>query len=266
MRRVNILGVWVHDCDEDEAVRAIESFLRNAATPPTPDTRHPTPARQICTVNPEFVMEARHNRAFRELLNGADLTTPDGIGIVLAARLLGTPVRGRATGVALVERIAEISAREGHRIFFLGAQPGVAEEAAAELLRRYPGANIVGTYSGSPKDEDFPQIRSLLDDARPDVLLVAYGAPAQDLWIRAHRDDLPPGIRVAMGVGGVFDYLAGRVPLAPPVIRRLGLEWLYRLIKQPWRWRRILRVFAFGLLAVRAALVRRFRSRAGPRK
>ena len=141
-----------------------------------------------------------------------------------------------------------MSAREGYRIFLLGAGSGIAEEAAQALEKRHPGVNIAGTYAGSPKEEDFPQIRSLLESAQPDVLLVAYGAPRQDLWIRDHSLDLTPTVKVAMGVGGVLDYLSGHVPLAPTWIRRAGLEWLYRLIKQPWRWRRILRVFAFGLL------------------
>ena len=257
MRRINILGVWVHDCDEEVAVDAIKHFLENASLPPTT-------AKQLCTVNPEFVMEARQNRAFRALLNTADLCTPDGVGIILAARLMGTPLRGRATGVALVGRIAELSAVEGHRLFLLGAQPGVAEQAAKELARRYPGVNIVGTYPGSPADTDFPEIERRLAASQPNVLLVAYGAPRQDLWIRAHRSDFPSSVKVAMGIGGVLDYLAGRVPLAPPIMRRLGLEWLFRLIKQPWRWRRILRVFRFGFLAVHAYIARRIGARARP--
>jgi N-acetylglucosaminyldiphosphoundecaprenol N-acetyl-beta-D-mannosaminyltransferase len=247
-RRVNILGVRVHDCDETGAVRAIEGFL---ASPPD------VGVRQVCTVNPEFVMEARRNRAFRTLINNADLATPDGVGIVMAARLLGTPLKGRATGVALVEQIARLSAAHGYGLFLLGAQPGVADEAGAELVRRYPSARIVGAYAGSPTDADFADIVSRLEAAQPDVLLVAFGAPRQDLWIRSHKHQFPGSVKVAMGVGGVYDYLSGRVPLAPPLVRRAGLEWLYRLAKQPWRWKRILRVFGFGLLAVWASVRRR---------
>jgi N-acetylglucosaminyldiphosphoundecaprenol N-acetyl-beta-D-mannosaminyltransferase len=122
--------------------------------------------------------------------------------------------------------------------------------AARELSRRYPGVKIAETHAGSPRASDFPEIRARLQAAQPDVLLVAYGAPTQDLWIEGHRRNLPASIRVAMGVGGVFDYLSGRVPLAPVLMRRLGLEWLYRLANQPWRWRRILRVFHFATLAI----------------
>lgn len=256
MRRVNILGVRIHDCDEEDAVRAIEGFLFDGSNGKQPAQ---SSAKQVCTVNPEFVMEARGDPAFRDLLNRADLATPDGVGIVLAARLLGRPLRGRATGVALVGRIAELAAREGYSLFLLGAQSGVAEEAAGVLQGRYPGLRVVGTYAGSPRDEDFGEIKQRLDAAQPDVLLVAYGAPKQDLWIRSHLRELPSSVRVAMGVGGVFDYVSGRVPLAPSFLRRVGLEWLYRLARQPWRWRRIVRVLAFGVLAVRAAIQRRFR-------
>ena len=243
MRRVDILGVGVHDCDQEEAVRAIEGFLRE----------EPPRLRQVATVNPEFVMEARRNPAFREVLNQADLATPDGVGIVLAARLLGAPLRGRVTGVALVDRLAELSARQGYKLYFLGAGPGVADEAAAEMARRHPGVQIAGTFAGSPRDSDWPGILERIQAAQPDVLLVAYGAPRQDLWIRRHREALPSSIRLAMGVGGVFDYISGRVPLAPAAWRRLGLEWLYRLMKQPWRWRRIIRVFQFGVIVLREA-------------
>lgn len=247
LRRVEILGVRIHDCDEDGAVEAMRSFLE----------REPPRLHQVCTVNPEFVMEARRNPAFRALLNSADLATPDGVGIVAAARLLGTPVKGRATGVGLVERLARLSAGEGHSLFLLGAAPGVAEKAAEALQRRYPHVKIAGTYAGSPHREDLDDILARLYSAQPAVLLVAYGAPRQDLWIREHRASLPPSVRVALGVGGVFDYLSGRAPLAPASIRRLGLEWLYRLAKQPWRWRRILRVFAFGALALKAGALAR---------
>lgn len=246
-RRVNILGVRIHNCDEAGAVQIIEGFLRE----------RPARLHQVCTVNPEFVMEARRNPAFKDLLNTVDLATPDGVGIVAAARLSGTPVEGRATGVALVDHLARLSAEEGYSLFLLGAAPGVAEEAANALRRRYPRVRIAGTYAGSPQEKDLPAILTRLASAQPDVLLVAYGAPRQDLWIREHRDALSPSIKVAMGVGGVFDYLSGRAPLAPRIIRRIGLEWLYRLTTQPWRWRRILRVFAFAALALRATIVKR---------
>jgi N-acetylglucosaminyldiphosphoundecaprenol N-acetyl-beta-D-mannosaminyltransferase len=192
---------------------------------------------QVVTVNPEFVMETRRNGAFRRVLAAADLATPDGFGLLLIARRRGTPFRGRVTGVALVERIAAAAAERGWSLFLLGAAPGVAERAAAALERAHAGLRIAGCFAGSPRPADEPAIRARVAAARPDVLLVAYGHPAQDLWIARNQ----PLLRVplAIGVGGVFDYLAGVVPRAPAAMRRLGLEWLYRLIRQPRRWRRI---------------------------
>ncbi|MEO6457839.1 MAG: WecB/TagA/CpsF family glycosyltransferase [Chloroflexia bacterium] len=245
MRRHNILGVGIHNCGEEEAISEIERFL----------SEKPPSLHQVCTVNPEFVMEARRNSAFLDIINSAALATPDGIGIILAGRLLRRPFKGRATGVALIERIARLSHEQGHSIFMLGAGEGVAEQAANALKQRHPRITIEGTYAGSPDDKDFQEIKTRLDATRPDILLVAYGAPKQDLWIDTHRHQLPDSIKIAMGVGGVFDYLSGRVPLAPPLMRRLGLEWLYRLIKQPWRWRRILKVLAFALLTIKTSLL-----------
>jgi N-acetylglucosaminyldiphosphoundecaprenol N-acetyl-beta-D-mannosaminyltransferase len=246
LRRARILGVGIHNCDEAGAAEAIEAFLRE----------QPPRLHQVCTVNPEFVMEARRNMLFRRLLNRVDLATPDGVGIIAAGKLLKRPFKGRATGVALVGHLAAISAREGYSLFLLGAAPGVAGEAACALAKRSPGVKIAGTYAGSPRDEDWPDILERLEAAQPDILLVAYGAPWQDLWIDAHKAEMPAKIKLAMGVGGVFDYLSGRAPLAPPIMRRVGLEWLYRLLTQPWRWRRILRVFAFGALVLRQAIGR----------
>ena len=245
MRRHNILGVGIHNCGEGEAISEIERFL----------SEQPPGLHQVCTVNPEFVMEARRNPTFQRVINNADLATPDGIGIILAGRLLRRPFKGRATGVALVEGMARLSNEQGHSIFMLGAGEGVAEQAANALKQRHPRLIIAGTYAGSPDDKGFEEIKRRLDATRPDILLVAYGAPKQDTWIDTHRQQFPTSIKVAMGVGGVFDYLSGRVPLAPRLMRRLGLEWLYRLIKQPWRWRRILRVLAFALLTIKTALL-----------
>lgn len=224
--RITILGIPVDNITEDAAMQRIATFLE-AGGP-----------HHVVTVNPEFIMEAQHNQAFRAVIRAADLATPDGFGLLLAARWLGTPLQGRATGVALVQRIAALAAARGYRIFLLGAAPGVAEQAAAVLCTRYPNLHIAGCFAGTPHPRHEPFLRQLIAAARPDVLLVAYGHPRQDLWIARNQ----PALRIplAMGVGGVYDYLSGRVPLAPAWVRHLGLEWLYRLVRQPRRWRRIL--------------------------
>lgn len=224
--RVPILGIPIDNVTEDEAMVCIAALLEQGGV------------YQVATVNPEFVMEARHNATFRRVLLNTALNTPDGFGLLLAARWLGTPLRGRATGVALVDRIAALAASRGYRLFLLGAAPGVAEQAAAVLVARYPGLQIAGCYAGTPYLRHEPFLRQIIAAARPDVLLVAYGHPRQDLWIARNQPALQ--VRLAMGVGGVFDYLTGRVPLAPAWMRRSGLEWLYRLLRQPRRWRRIM--------------------------
>jgi len=224
-RAVRILGVRVDDVTEDETVALVAGWLQAGGS------------HQIVTVNPEFVLEAGRNPAFAAVLEGADLATPDGVGLLLAARYLGMPLRGRVTGVELTHRLAALSAQRGYRLFLLGAAPGVAEAAAAALQARYAGLRIAGTFAGSPAARHEPFLRQLIAAAQPDILLVAYGHPRQDLWIARNQPYL--GIPLAVGVGGVFDYLAGRVPRAPRWMRRLGLEWLYRLVRQPARWHRI---------------------------
>ncbi|HEU5098717.1 MAG TPA: WecB/TagA/CpsF family glycosyltransferase [Roseiflexaceae bacterium] len=235
-QRIRILGVAVDNLVEREAIERIVGFVADGGP------------HHVVTINPEFVMEARRNSAFRRVLATADMATADGFGLLLAARLRGQAFRSRVTGVALTDLIAATAAEQGWSLFLLGAAPGVAERAAETLRRRYPNLRIAGCYAGTPRPEDEPGIRARIATARPTVLLVAYGHPAQDLWIARNQPLL--GVPIAMGVGGVFDYLAGATPLAPAWMRRIGLEWLYRLIRQPQRWRRILTAVPLFLGAV----------------
>ncbi|RME50526.1 MAG: glycosyltransferase [Caldilineae bacterium] len=194
-------------------------------------------------------MEARRNPAFAVVLAEADLNVPDGVGVLWAARLQGVHLRERVTGSDGIYRICERAAERGWRVFLLGAAPGVAKQAAARLQARYPGLQVAGTFSGSPDDRDWPEIQQRLAAARPDILFVAYGHPRQDLWIHRHQAELP--CVVAMGVGGAFDFVTGKAQRAPVWMRRLGLEWLHRLLTQPWRWRRMRVLPLFVLLVLR---------------
>lgn len=191
---------------------------------------------QIATVNPEFVMEARRNAAFAAVLERADLCLADGVGLLWAAQRLGHALPERVTGSDSVPLIAQCAAEQGWRLFLLGAGPGVAERTAAVLQARHPGLAIAGTHAGTPADADASEIVVRIRAARPDVLFVAYGAPRQDLWIDKHRAAL--GVPVMMGVGGSFDFIAGVQKRAPRWVQRVNLEWLFRLVTQPWRWRR----------------------------
>jgi len=225
MRSIDVLGIRVDDVTIDEALDFVASSI--AARAPC----------QIATVNPEFVMAAQSDAVFRDVLGQTALNLPDGVGVVWAARRLGHPLRARVAGVDVVERVAQRAGREGWRIYLLGAGEGVAQKVAEAWRSRYPGIDVVGIYAGSPRRDEEDQIVERVRAARPDVLFVAYGAPAQDIWIARNRERL--NVPVAMGVGGAFDFIAGVTRRAPRWMQRSGLEWLHRLIRQPWRWRRM---------------------------
>jgi len=235
-----ILSIPIDDVTLDDVIEHVSGWIEH----------EPQRLHQIVTTNPEFLVEARRNAPFREVLTAADLATADGIGVLIAARMLGRPLRARVTGVELVEALA---ARHDPklRLFLLGAGPGIAERAADILHRRFPSVIISGVWEGSPEPADAPEILRRVREAEATILLVAYGAPKQDIWIDQQRESLAEcGIVVALGVGGTFDFLAGAVPRAPRFIRRIGLEWLYRLVRQPWRWRRQLALPFFVLLVL----------------
>jgi N-acetylglucosaminyldiphosphoundecaprenol N-acetyl-beta-D-mannosaminyltransferase len=245
---VDILGVRIDDVTYAEArVLLLESIA--ARTP-----------RVVTTPNPEIVMLARRDAALRASLNRAALNIPDGIGLLLAARLGGQRLRQHVQGTDLVLLLAAESARLGHRWFLLGGEGGVAALAASALVQQFPGLTIVGAEPGSPCVEDDAAIRARVAEVAPvDVLLVAYGAPKQELWLDRNLAHL--GIPVGIGVGGVFNYFAGTTPRAPAWVRRAHFEWLHRLVTQPWRWRRQLALPAFAALAVRAGVSARLRDR-----
>jgi N-acetylglucosaminyldiphosphoundecaprenol N-acetyl-beta-D-mannosaminyltransferase len=239
-----VLGVRVDDVTYPEAL----GILLEAIASRTPHV--------VTTPNPEFVMLARSDPIFRSALNRATLNIPDGIGLLLAARLLGERLRQHVQGTDLVLMLAAESARAGYRWFLLGGHGDTAAGAARALAEQYPGLQIVGAEPGSPQASDDPTVRARIAAAAPvDVLLVAYGAPKQELWLDRNLAAL--GVPVGIGVGGVFNYLTGEAPRAPRWVRRLHFEWLHRLITQPWRWRRQLALPLFGLLAVGQALRRR---------
>ncbi|MCU0519988.1 MAG: WecB/TagA/CpsF family glycosyltransferase [Anaerolineae bacterium] len=208
---------------------------------------HRGPA-QIVTVNPEFLMRARHDLGFLTALRQAHLCIPDGIGVVWAARRRGFRLRERVAGSDLVPRLAQEAAVRGWRVFLLGAAPGVAEKAAAVLVEQHPDLQIAGCYAGSPAVEEETAIAKRISQSQSDLLFVAYGAPKQDLWLdrNLHRT----GAAVGIGVGGSFDFIAGISRRAPRWVQRIGLEWLYRLMQEPKRWRRQLALPHFALLVL----------------
>ena len=221
---INLLGIPVHDVTMAETLDAIGRFV---------EARAP---HQICTVNPEFIMAAQNDFEFKRILNHAALNLPDGIGVVWAARRTGHSLRERVSGSDLIYQLADRAAKTGWKIFLLGAADGVADQTAIKLRSIYPGVNIVGAWAGSPRPEDDDEAVRRIRAAEADIVLVAYGAPKQDKWI--DRNLARTDATVLIGMGGSFDFVAGTQRRAPQWIRRLNLEWLYRLVREPRRWRR----------------------------
>ncbi len=246
MKSVDVLGVRIDDVTYVEALAILLDAI---------DCRQP---HVVTTPNPEFVMLARRDADFAAILQRAALNIPDGVGLLLAARLNGDRLREHVQGTDLVLRLAAESSRRGHRWFLLGGYGDVAARAGRALQRQFPGLRIAGAADGSPSSEFDQAVRQQIQSVAPvDVVLVAYGAPKQEAWLDRNLAAL--GIPVGIGVGGVFNYLSGDAPRAPLWIRRLHFEWLHRLLSQPWRWRRQLALPAFAALAVGTALRRRLR-------
>jgi N-acetylglucosaminyldiphosphoundecaprenol N-acetyl-beta-D-mannosaminyltransferase len=233
------MGVPIHDVTTAETLALIDHWIANGSS------------HQIATINPEFLMQARTHPSFRAALKRAALCVPDGIGVMWAARMRGARLRERVTGSDIVPRLSREAAQRGWRIFYLGAAPGVAERTAEILQSRHPGLRVAGCYAGSPAPAEAPEIIARVRASQADILLVAYGAPAQDLWLDQHLAQT--GAAVGIGVGGSFDFIAGVAKRAPRWIQRLGLEWGYRLLREPWRWQRQLALphFAWLVLAGR---------------
>ena len=221
-----ILGVRVHVVTFEQTMALLEAFIAEGGP------------HQVVTVNPEFIVTAQTDDLFRRIINRAALAFADGTGVLRAARWLKQPpLPERVAGVDVVEALAGLSARKGYRLYFLGAQPGVAEKTVNILQERYPGMVVVGSYAGSPHAADEDEIVTKIHAAQPDVVFVAYGAPRQDKWIARNMQRLPASVLI--GVGGAFDFISGTAKRAPLWMQRLGLEWLHRFLHEPWRWRRI---------------------------
>ncbi len=228
MKKIDVLGVQIDDLTMDQAVMTVRKWLKEERK------------RMIFTVNPEIIMLAKEDDSFRRLLNRADMVTADGIGVVMAAKELGTPLPERVAGYDLQLRLfAEADAS----FYFLGAAEGVAAEAAQRIMEKYPKTKVLGSRNGYFKSAD--EVAGEINRCAPDVLLVGLGAKKQEEFIDRYKDGL--NARVFIGVGGSFDGFSGRVRRAPQFFIRLHLEWFYRLLKQPSRWKRMLKLPLFLL-------------------
>ena len=233
-KRVHILGIPVDVLTYETWMDLIQEWIEDGDR-----------CYHVCTTNPEFMMIAKADVNFRNILRRADLCIPDGIGLLWAAKRQGVTLPQRVTGSDGIFVIAQNAAKQGWRLFLLGAAPGIADLTGRKLKAQYSGLRIAGTYAGSPAPEEEDSIVSMINQSKADILLVAYGAPVQDKWIARNIPRLE--VKMAMGVGGSFDFVVGSVPRAPIWMRQYGLEWLYRLYKQPWRFRRMLRLPRFAV-------------------
>lgn len=201
------------------------------------------------TPNPEIVWMCRSNEALKSAVNSASLVVADGIGIIYGAKILKRPLKARIPGIDLATELIKKLGERGSLVYLLGAKPGVAEKAAEVMKERFPGINICGTADGYFKD-DAPVIEKI-NAAAPDLLLVCLGAPKQELWMRENANKLKVGLM--MGLGGALDVFAGTIRRAPEKWQKLGLEWLYRLIRQPSRIKRMIKlpIFLFAVIGER---------------
>lgn len=247
--RISLLGLPVDCVNLEDALDILTTRIETQRTSEAGAQQRTT---RVVTLNPEILMRARTLPGLRALIRSADLVVADGAGILWAARMLGTPLPIRVTGVDLVQGLAQRAAECGYRPFLLGAAPGVAKEAASRLERDIPGLRIAGASAGTPQRAGDAEAIAQIRAVHADIVFVAYGSPAQEYWIMRAQERL--GAAVAIGVGGAFDFLAGRVPRAPQWMRARGLEWLYRLWREPWRWRRMLALPRFALVVTFAAM------------
>lgn len=232
--KTEILGVRFDNLTQQEAAQRGRQLLEE-------DKFH-----YVVTPNPEFLLAAEKDPEFRRVLNAADLVLPDGIGVVYSAKILGTPLKERVPGIEFAEAMLSALNDMGGRLYLLGAKPGVAEEAGRRICARYPALVLCGTHDGYFKDEQaiLPEIAA----AKPDLLFVCLGAPKQEKWMA--RWGQHTGAKLAIGLGGCLDVFAGNVQRAPERWQKLGLEWAYRLKKEP---KRIGRMAKLPLVLVKAA-------------
>lgn len=235
---VNILGCRVHNMDMATVITTIEKYINERNR-----------ARHIITLNAEIIYRSLSELALKDLINKADLVTPDGAGVVWAAGYLGMPVKERVTGIDLLQEIACLAPQKKWKLYFYGGGEEVAEEAKAKFEKQYPTIKIVGARHGFLSKQQLEEMLKDIKEKQPDILFVALGAPRQEYWITEHKDML--GVPVSIGIGGSFDVIAGKAKRAPNIMQKLRLEWLYRLAKEPWRYKRMLALPKFVVEVIR---------------
>ena len=227
--KISLLGVGITNATEAEVLEFIYTGLQNL-----------TEKYYVVTPNPELLVITDRDKEYKSILNNAKLALPDGVGIMLGAQINGKPLKQRITGVDLVKSVCNYVSKQPITVGFLGAEPNIAVKTAECLQKMYPGLRV--ELAASEWSEE-------LKSKKVDILFVAFGSPKQEIWIKNNLKNLP--VKVVVGVGGTFDYISGKVPRAPKVLRTLGLEWLFRLFIQPWRIKRQLSLIKFVYLVIK---------------
>ena len=227
--KIDVMGVRFDNVTMTEALDQAAEMLQSEG------------ADYVVTPNSEIVYEAMTSKELEALLNSASLVLPDGAGVVLGAKILGTPLKEKVAGVEFADGVLGLLAETGGSVYLLGSKPGVAELAAEKMLEKHPGLTIAGMADGYFKDE--AAVVAKVNEAKPDVLFVCLGAPKQERFMKNHRQEL--NVKLMAGLGGSLDSFAGTVKRAPRWMIDLSLEWFYRLLKEPWRFKRMLRLPKF---------------------
>ncbi|MBE3578936.1 MAG: WecB/TagA/CpsF family glycosyltransferase [Caldanaerobacter subterraneus] len=236
MDKLYIFGVPIHRVTMIEAVEILKGYLKE-------DRIH-----IVATPNAEIIMMAQKDEEYKKILNETDLNVPDGSGVVFASKVFNKPLKERVAGFDLMMEFVKWASHKDVSIYLLGAKPEVVEKAQSNLKNLYPSLKIVGFHHGYFNEKEEENIIEDINKRAAQVLFVALGAPKQEKWIYKNKEKLK--VKIAMGVGGSFDVIAGKAKRAPEIYRKLGLEWLYRLMQEPWRYKRMsaLPKFAFKVL------------------
>lgn len=235
--KVDMHGVMIDNVTMDEALDKVLSMLKGQ-----------TP-QKIFTPNSEIIMQAIREPELKHILNNAELVVPDGAGVILASRIMKNELKEKVSGIDLVKRILANTKERPTSFYILGGKPGVAEKASINILYDYPKAKILGYRNGYFDENEVPEIIQQINESKAEILLVGLGAPKQEKWIHQYAGEL--NCKILMGIGGSIDVFAGTAKLAPEFMRKAGLEWLYRLIKEPKRAKRMLDLPRFILLTLK---------------
>lgn len=226
MDKVSVLGVNFDNVNMQEAVDRCMEFINGEK------------GNLVVTPNPEIVMKAKEDEDFKKVINEAELVIPDGIGIIKAGNILGTPLKERVAGYDLICNLLEKGKDGSISFYFWGSKPGFAEEAKQKVEEKYPNIKVLGAHTGYFSDEEEKAIVDEIRKLKPDVLLVGVGFPKQEKIINKYKNE--GFFKIGIGCGGSIDVLAGEVKRAPKIFIKMHLEWFYRLLKQPSRWKRML--------------------------